>query len=134
MPGAWWWRSIGADGTRLSRECCFEVVEEIFGRLDADGEADQGRWHRERRIGRGGVRHARGMLDEALHSTQTLRELPDLRPRDEVDGLLLVREQERDHPAEVPHLPGRNRVAGVRRQTGVEDALDARVALEERGD
>ena len=51
-----------------------------------------------------------------------------------VDGLLLVLEEERDHPAEVPHLPRGDRVAGVRRQAGVEDARDARVPLEEGGD
>src|SRR4029453_5475683 len=116
------WRSIGADGTRLARECCFEVVEQVVGRLDADGESDERRWHGEGRIGRGGGRHARGMLDEALHSTQTLRELPDLRPRDEVDGLLLVREQERHHPAEIAHLPRTDRVARMRGEPWGEEA------------
>ncbi len=99
-----------------------------------DRQPDERGRHGERRIRGRRVRHPRRVLDEALDAAEALGELPDLRARDEVDRLLLVLEEERDHPAEVAHLPRGDRVAGVRGQAGVEDALDARVPLEERGD
>ena len=43
-------------------------------------------------------------------------------------------EQERDHPAVVAHLPGRDLVAGVVGEAGVEHLLDARVVGEEGDD
>src|SRR6478735_6214545 len=73
----------------------FEVVDEVVDRLDADREAYQRRRHCERRVRGGRVRHPRRVLDEALDSAEALGELPDLRPRDEVDCFLLVLEQER---------------------------------------
>ena len=88
----------------------------------------------ERRVCRRCVRHPGRVLDEAFDPAEALGELPDLRARDEVDRLLLVLEKERDHPAEVLHLPRGDRMARVRRQTGIHHVLDARVPLEERGD
>ena len=42
--------------------------------------------------------------------------------------------EERDHPAEVAHLPRATSWPGCARQAGVEHALDRRVAVEELGD
>ncbi len=80
------------------------------------------------------MRHPGGLLDQALDSTEALRQLPDLRATDQCDGLLLARDQERDHAAEVAHLRRGELVARMGRQTGVEHLLDARLALEVRGD
>ena len=53
----------------------------------------------------------RRVLDQALDAAEALGERPHRRPRDELDRLLLALEQERDHPAEVAHLPGGDLVA-----------------------
>ena len=73
---------------------------------------------RERRAGGRGVRHARGMLDQALDAAERLGELEELRARDELDGLLLGVGQERDHAAEVAHLRARDVVARVAGRPG----------------
>ena len=56
------------------------------------------------------------------------------RARDEGDRFRLRLHQEGDHAAEVAHLPARDVVAGMVRQAGVEDALDAGMSVEELGD
>src|SRR5919198_2118766 len=76
------------------------------------------------------MRHPCGVLDQALDAAERLRELEDLRPRDEADGFFLRLDEEGDHSAEVAHLPRRDLVAGMRRQARVEHLLDAWVARE----
>src|SRR5580765_6467422 len=48
----------------------FEILEEVLGRLEADGEPDEIQRGGEGRIGRGRVGHARRKLDQALHSAE----------------------------------------------------------------
>src|SRR5207247_2473579 len=91
-------------------------------------------WRREGRVGRRGVRHPRGVLDQALDAAKAFGEPEDLRLGAERDRLLLRLEQERDHAAEVAHLPSGDSMPGMRWQAGVEDALDARVPVEEARD
>ena len=74
------------------------------------------------------------MLDQALDAAERLGELEELRPRDELDRLLLRLDEERDHAAEVAHLRARDCVAGMRLEPGPEHALDRVVALEELRD
>ena len=76
------------------------------------------------------MRHPRRVLDQALDAAERLGELEELRPPDELDGLLLGLGEERDHPAEVAHLPLRDLVAGVRREAGVEHPLDPGLLVE----
>ena len=90
-----------------------EVVDQVVGRLDPDREADEVARRGERRVGGRRVRHPRGVLDQALDAAEALGERPDLRARDERDGLLLGLDEERDHAAEVAHLPGGDLVARV---------------------
>ena len=108
-----------------------EVGDQVVGRLDPDREAHEVARRGERRVGGRRVRHPRGVLDQALDAAEALGECPHLRAPDEVDGLLLGLDEERDHAAEVAHLPGGELVARVAREAGVEDALDPRVRLEE---
>ena len=72
-----------------------------------------------------GVRHARRHLDEALDAAERLGELEELRARDERLRLLRRLGEERDHAAEVAHLPRGDRMPGMRRQPRVEHVLDA---------
>ena len=145
--GCWWWRSIGSgfDRSRSGAEAVEASVTQAASaasrsaiRSSADSmpdrEPDQRRRNGERRIRSRRVRHPRRMLDEALDAAEALGELPDPRSRDELDRFLLAPDEERDHAAEVAHLARRDRVAGVRGQARVEDALHARMALEERRD
>src|SRR5215216_6833466 len=127
-----WWRSIRSEIRPLSRlvsptaevgiatstpaglaasrrrrradERLLEILDQVARGLDPHGEAHEVPRRRERRVRRRGVRHARGVLDQALDSAEALRELPDLRSRHELDGRLFGLHQERDHPAEVVHL------------------------------
>jgi hypothetical protein len=80
------------------------------------------------------VRHLRRHLDQALDAAERLRKLEELRARDELDRMLLRLREERDHPAEVAHLPRGHGVVRVRGQAGVEDLLDARAAVEPERD
>ena len=82
----------------------------------------------ERRVGGRGVRHPGRVLDQALDAAERLGEQEELRPRRERDRLLLGLDEERDHAAEVAHLPARDLVAGMAGQAGVEHALDRRRA------
>src|SRR5581483_2228218 len=120
----------GARGNELR----LEIRDEILGRLDPDREADEVRRRGEGCVGGGGVRHPRRHLDEALDAAERLREPEEVRRRGESLRLLRRLGEERHHAAEVPHLARGDRVAGVARQAGVEDALDARVLLECSGD
>src|SRR5262245_66085682 len=61
------------------------------------------------------------MLDDALDAAERLRELEDRGTCDELDRLLLRLHQEGDHPAEVAHLTGRNGMARMSRQSGIEN-------------
>src|SRR6187397_3585975 len=88
----------------LPGERDLEIVDEVVGRLDADREPDERGRNGERSVGGRRVGHSCGMLDEALDAAEALRELPDPRLRYEVDCLLLIAEEERDHAAEVLHL------------------------------
>ena len=72
------------------------------------------------------------MLDQALDTAEALGQDPHLRAGDEVDGLLLGLDEERDHAAEVAHLARCDRVSGVVREPRVEHVGHARVILEER--
>ena len=99
-----------------------------------DREADEVRGDGEGRIRRGGVRHGDGHLDEALDAAQALGQRPDLRPRDELVGLLRARGEEGDHAAEVPHLARGDLVAWVAGEAGVEDLLHGRVLRQEGRD
>ena len=74
------------------------------------------------------------MLDQALDAAERLRELEDLRARDEGDRFLLRFREEGDHPAEVAHLACRDRMARVRRQAGIQDSFDAGMARQHGGD
>src|SRR6266508_6376761 len=116
-----------------ANECGLEVGDQVVGRLDPDGEADQvprrRRWTRLR----GGVGHPRRMLDQALDSAQALGEDPDVRAPDDLNRLLLRLDEERDHAAEVAHLAGGDVVARVIRQSRVERTLDGRVTRQELG-
>ena len=77
------------------------------------------------------MRHPVGVLDEALDASEALGQRPDLRPRDEVDRLLLRLDEERHHAPEVTHLPCCDLVAGMVRQAGVEHLGHGRVILQE---
>ena len=105
----------------------FEVGDEILGGLESHGESDQVPRRGEGRVGCRRVRHPGGMLDQALDAAERLRQLEDLRPGDERDRLLLRLDEERDHPAEVAHLLGGDRVARMGRETRVENLLHAPV-------
>ena len=79
------------------------------------------------RAGRGRrVRHPVRVLDQALDAAEALGERPDLRPRDEVDRLLLRLDEERDHPAEVAHLPRGDLVPRMFGQPGIQHLADGR--------
>src|SRR5919204_3460563 len=93
----------GAGGRPDERD--LEIGDEVVGRLESDGEPDQIPRCRERRVGGRGVRHARGMLDQALDAAERLGELEDLRASDQVNRFLFRLDEKRDHPPEVAHLP-----------------------------
>ena len=109
-------------------------VEQVVDGLDPDRQPDEVRGYRERRVRGRGVRHLRGLLDEALDAAEALRELPDLRATDDRDRLLLASDEERDHAAEVAHLPGGELVSRMAAEARVEHALHPRVPLEVRRD
>src|SRR6266550_6262774 len=111
-----------------------EIHQEILGGLQADGEPDEVPRRGERPLRSGGVRHARRQLDETLDAAERFREFEDLRACDESGGLLLRLCQERDHPAKVAHLLCSDRVAWVSGQSGIQNLLDTRMALEKAGD
>src|SRR5581483_5003400 len=121
-PGA---LPLGAGGGADER--CFEVGDEVGGRLDPDREAHEVGRRGEGRIGRRGVRHRGRDLDQALYAAEALGQLPDLRPPDERDRVLHARREERDPPAEARHLARGELVARVAGQAGVEDGLDGRM-------
>src|SRR5437762_10249685 len=102
--------------------------------FDPDREAHQGRGDLERRAGDACVRHPPGVLDERLDAPQRLGQEEDLRTTADLEGPLLRRGLEGDHPAEVPHLTSREYVPGMVGQARVVDALDRRVATKELGD
>src|SRR5919197_1681233 len=76
------------------------------------------------------MRHPCRVLDQALDAAEGLRQLEDLRPRDEADGFFLRLDEEGDHSAEVAHLPGSDLTPGMRRQARVEHLLDPWLARE----
>src|SRR5256885_2135994 len=125
---------LRARRSRGAHERGLEVGDQVVGRLEAHRQADEARRRGERPLRCRGVRHPRRVLDEALDAAERLRELPDLRARDEPDRLLLRLGEEGDHAAEVGHLPRGDLVAGMARQAGVEHPLDARVGVEELRD
>ena len=53
------------------------------------------------------------MLDQALDAAEALRERPDLRARDQRDGLLLRLGEKGDHAAEIAHLACGKLVPGM---------------------
>jgi poly(3-hydroxybutyrate) depolymerase len=126
--------ALGARRRRAPDERGLEVGEQVLAGLDPDRQPNEVAGRRERRCGGRRVGHARGMLDQAFDAAERLGEREQLRAGDEVDGLGFRLHQERDHAAEVAHLSARDLVAGVVREAGVEDALDAGVAVEELGD
>ena len=67
------------------------------------------------------------MLDQALDAAEGFGELEHLRARDECDRLVLRLCEERDHAAEVAHLPRRDLVPRVARKPRIENLLDARL-------
>ena len=75
-----------------------------------------------------------GMLDHALDAAERLGELEELRSPDELHRRLLRVGQERDHPAEVAHLPLGDLVAGVRGEPRVQHLLRAELLHEPPGD
>src|SRR6266550_6366482 len=111
-----------------------EIQQEILGGLQADGEPDQVPRRGERPLRSGGVRHSRRQLDQTLDAAERFGELEDPRARDERGGLLLRLGEERDHAAEVAHLLGSDRVARMSRQSGIQNLLDTRMALEKAGE
>src|SRR5215211_322734 len=115
-------------------ERLLEILDQIPGGLDPDGEPHEVSGCRERRIRRRRVGHAGRMLDHALHAAEALRELPDLRAGDELDRRLFRLDEERDHPAEVVHLPLRDLVTRVAGQAWVENRFDSLVGREVVGD
>ena len=83
-------QQLATDLSKLDGRSLREVGDEVVRGFDPHGEPDQRGWDGEGRFGGGGVRHAAGVLDEALDSAEALGEPPDLRPGSECDRLLLV--------------------------------------------
>ena len=77
------------------------------------------------------MRHAGGMLDQALDAAEALGERPHRCTGDELDRFLLGLNEERDHPAEIAHLTRGDLVPGMLGEPGPEHLRDARVPGEE---
>src|SRR5690349_12440062 len=112
---------------RLS-ERLIEVGDEVVDILDADGKANERVADAERAalLGRErGVRHDRGMLDEAFDAAQALGEREDLDALEETPGHgEIAVELGGDHAAEPLHLAPCKRMLRVARKTGIVDARD----------
>ena len=112
-----------ADGRRP--ECVLEVGDQIAGRSMPTDSCTRSAAS-ERRGRRGGVRHLRRHLDQALDASERLREWKGSCAATSQRRLLLRLREERDHAAEVAHLLRRDLVTGMRRQPRVETVLTCR--------
>ncbi len=105
---------------------------EVVDRLDSDGEPNEIAGNLQRRTGRARVGHPARVLDQRLHAAQRLPQHEQLGPvADRHRSLLTTGRAEAHHAPEAPHLLGRDLVAGVLRQPGIEHLSHLRVAGQE---
>src|SRR6185369_4521800 len=117
----------GAEATPLDPvERVLEVGDEILDVLDADGDAYQSRRDAEAGAGLdgdGGVGHGLGMRDQRLDPAERFAEGAELHAVEELLGVVVRAELERDHGTEAAHLPARQIVLRVIGEAGVVELL-----------
>src|SRR5262249_35425958 len=114
------------------------IAFDVAGFLDTDRETNQrgvDSDRSERFVLELEEAHDRGLLDEGLYAAEARRDDCESKSVDHAARRSPTSFDGKAYDAaETPHLPARDRVVGVGFETGMKDALDARVALEHAGD
>lgn len=113
-----------------------EVGDEVFDVFDADGEADQPVGDADLFAnvgGNGSVSHRRGMGDEGLDAAEALGQRAKLHVVEQAAGRFHAAHVEGEHGAEAALLFFGDGVLRMRREAGIDDALDFGMGFEKLG-
>src|SRR5581483_5950413 len=131
--------SLGSACLRTSAERSLQIPEEVLRVLDSHRQADEPIADAE--LGphgsrKGGMRHERGMLDQALDPTQALGEREEMAALEHAARIVERSLQYGSHYPAVAarHLPARERMLRMTLQPGVVHALDLGMACEKLRD